>query len=81
MIFDALSNAAYRESLRGPGAEIGGGSQQPPPSRWWKIYGPSRARVNKILNEIHNRCNIFYHCFSWDIFISALFIAMQSCDM
>ena len=31
MIFDALSNAAYRVSLRGPGAEIeGGGSQQPP---------------------------------------------------
>ena len=31
MIFDALSNAAYRVSLRGPGAEIEGGSQQPPP--------------------------------------------------
>ena len=30
MIFDALSNAAYRVSLRGPGAEIEGGSQQPP---------------------------------------------------
>ena len=25
MIFDALSNAAYRLSLRGPGAEIEGG--------------------------------------------------------
>ena len=34
MIFDALSNAAYRVSLRGPGAEIeGGGSQQPPPQQ------------------------------------------------
>ena len=30
MISDALSNAAYRVSLRGPGAEIEGGSQQPP---------------------------------------------------
>ena len=34
MIFDALSNAAYRESLRGPGAEIeGGGSTTPPPQQ------------------------------------------------
>ena len=31
MIFGALSNAAYRMSLRGPGAEIEGGSQEPPP--------------------------------------------------
>ena len=32
MIFDALLNAAYRVSLRGPGAEIEGvGSQQQPP--------------------------------------------------
>ena len=31
MICDALSNFAYRVSLRGPGAEIEGGSQQPPP--------------------------------------------------
>ena len=31
MIFDALSNAAYRVSLRGPGAEIDGVSQPPPP--------------------------------------------------
>ena len=29
MIFYALSNAAYRVSIRGPGAEIEGGSQQP----------------------------------------------------
>ena len=31
MIFYALSNAAYRVSLRGPGAEIEAGSQHPPP--------------------------------------------------
>ena len=39
MIFDALSNAAYRVSLRGPGAEIEGGvlNNPPPSSRWWKI--------------------------------------------
>ena len=24
----------------------GGGVQTPPPSRWWKIQRPSRARVN-----------------------------------
>ena len=33
MIFDALSNAAYRVSLRGPGAEIEGGSQQQQPQQ------------------------------------------------
>ena len=33
MIFDALSIAAYCVSLRGPGAEIEGGSQQPPPQQ------------------------------------------------
>ena len=31
MTFGALSNAAYRVSLRGQRAEIEGGSQQPPP--------------------------------------------------
>ena len=31
MIFDALSNAAYRMSLHGPGAELDGGVQTPPP--------------------------------------------------
>ena len=35
MIFDVLSNAAYRVSLRGPGAEIegGGGSHHQPPAQ------------------------------------------------
>ena len=30
MIFDTLSNAAYRVSLRGPGAELEGGLNTPP---------------------------------------------------
>ena len=47
MIFRELSNAAFRFSLRRPGAEIMGGVQTPPPpSRRWKIQRPSRARVN-----------------------------------
>ena len=33
MIFDALSNAAYRVSLRGPGAELEGAITDPPPIR------------------------------------------------
>ena len=33
MIFDALSNAAYRVSLSGPGAEIEGGVLNNPPSQ------------------------------------------------
>ena len=41
MIFDALSNAAYRVSLRGPGAEIEGGSQPPPPAGGGKSRGPA----------------------------------------
>ena len=31
MIFDALSNAAYHVSLRGPGAELEGALKSPPP--------------------------------------------------
>ena len=50
MIFRELSNAAFRFSLRRPGAEIMGGAFKrpppPPPSRRWKIQRPSRARVN-----------------------------------
>ena len=42
MIFDALSNAAYRVSLRGPGAEIEGGfSTTPPPAGGGKSRGPA----------------------------------------
>ena len=40
MIFDALSNAAYHLSLRGPGAEIEGGSH-PPSSGGGKSRGPA----------------------------------------
>ena len=48
MISRELSNAAFRFSLRQPGAEImGGGVQTPPPSRRWKIQRPSRARVKR----------------------------------
>ena len=46
MIFRELSNAVFRFVLRCAGAEIDGGcSNTPPPSRWWKIQRPSRARV------------------------------------
>ena len=49
MLFRELSNAAFRFSLRRPGSEImgGGAFKRPPPSRWWKIQRPSRARVKK----------------------------------
>ena len=43
MIFDALSNATYRASLRGPGAELGGGGQTPPARR---VRRRARAPVN-----------------------------------
>ena len=42
MIFDALSNAAYRVSLRGPGAEIeGGGFSTTTPAGGGKSRGPA----------------------------------------
>ena len=42
MIFDALSNAAYRVPLRGPGAEIEGGVlNNPPPAGGGKSRGPA----------------------------------------
>ena len=52
MIFRELSNAAFRFSLRRPGAEIIGGVQTPHPRRRWKIQRPSRARVKAMLNYI-----------------------------
>ena len=52
MIFRELSNAAFRFSLRRPGAEImGGRSNAPPPSRRWKIQRPIRARVNEPISR------------------------------
>ena len=50
MIFCELSNAVFRFVLRCAGAEIdgegGGVFKHTPPSRWWKIQRPIRARVN-----------------------------------
>ena len=52
MIFGALSNAAYRVSLRGPGAEIEGGlSRAPPPSGGGKSRGPS-GRGLKLVQKL-----------------------------
>ena len=51
MIFRELLNAAFRFSLRRPGAEIMGGRSNapPPPSRRCKIQRPSRARVKQAI--------------------------------
>ena len=43
--FRELWNAVFRFVLWCAGAEIDGGVQTPP-SRWWKIQRPIRARVN-----------------------------------
>ena len=42
IIFDALSIAAYRMSLRGPGAELEGGVKTTPPVRHGKHRPPAR---------------------------------------
>ena len=47
MIFRDLSNAVFRFVLRCAEAEIDGGVFKHPPSRWWKIQRPSRARVKE----------------------------------
>ena len=51
MIFRKLSNSVFRFVLRCAGVEIDGGGAcvQTPPSRWWKIQRPSRARVNQLI--------------------------------
>ena len=46
MIFDNLSYAVFRFHLLCSVDEIDGGVQ--PPSRWWKIESPSRARASSI---------------------------------
>ena len=54
VIYRKLSNAAFCFSLRRPGAEImggGGRSNAPPPSRWWKIQRPSRARFKHAIKN------------------------------
>ena len=67
MIFGALSNAAYRVSLHGPGAEIeGGGSQEPPPSGGGKSRGPSgRGLIYerlRSLRSLRNKSGAKVHC-------------------
>ena len=47
MFFDALSNAACRLSLRGPGTELeGGGQTLPGPARLAPSSGPARVKAN-----------------------------------
>ena len=45
MIFDALSNAAYRVSLHGPGAELQGVFKHPPPGPAHSAPSRGPARV------------------------------------
>ena len=53
MIFRELSNAAFRFSLRQPGAEImGGGVQTPPPPAGG---GKSRGPAGRGLNEVDSK--------------------------
>ena len=64
MIFRELSNAAFRFSLRRPGAEIMGGGVQtppPPPGRRWEIQRPSRARDKQIIMILNHK---FLFCIS-----------------
>ena len=57
MLFGTLSNAAYRVSLRGTGAEIEGGSQEPPLSGGGKSKGPSGRGPKPI--SIQKPCLIY----------------------
>ena len=56
MIFRELSKAVFRFVLRCAGAETDGGCSNtpPPPSRWWKIQRPIRARVKILLVLFEN---------------------------
>ena len=63
MIFVALSNAAYRVSLRGPGAELEGGFKHPTPSRAWKSKTPSGSRVNLQARQKKTEQHIKEICF------------------
>ena len=49
MIFDALSKAACRVSLRGAGAELGGGGQTPRPSAMTAEHRPGSGLWNIVL--------------------------------
>ena len=66
MIFDALSNAAYRVSLRGPGAEIEGGfsttTTTTPPAGGGKSRGPAGRGLKLCLfeeNVIHSKISVY----------------------
>ena len=54
MIFRELSNAAFRFSLRRPGAEIMGGVQTPPPppAGGGKSRGPAARRLTHFLAQV-----------------------------
>ena len=53
MIFEELSNAFFRFSLRQLEAEIEGGVFKHPPIRSWKIQTAIRARVNKYVRNFY----------------------------
>ena len=79
MIFRELSNAAFRFSLRRPGAEIMGGGRSnappPPPSRRWKSRGPAgrglTCRCNtrfRAIVLVSERCAVFFpHYGLWNL--------------
>ena len=57
MIFGELSNAAFRFSLRRPGAEIMGGGRSnanppPPPAGGGKTIGPAGRGLSSIIYEL-----------------------------
>ena len=65
LIFDALSNAAFPVSLRGPGAELEGGVQTPP-QQGVEIQDPQRDDSNSyIMIHIHStqpaKAMLLYH--------------------
>ena len=52
MIFGALSNAAYRVSLHGPGAELDGVDVQTPPAAWRVRLRAAARRGLSFFNHI-----------------------------
>ena len=53
IIFRELSNEVFRFVLQCAGAEIDRGGVQTPPSKWWKIQRPIRARVKQFTFTLH----------------------------
>ena len=60
MICDALSNAAYHVSLRGPGAELEGGSQYPPHQVVENVYVEPRVSSGRGLTSISKPFIAYY---------------------